>query len=367
MQGMPESKFFSESYAEALRRFLVSVAESGGSGNSYPIRSQDSLSIDVATLGARDAPTVLVSSGLHGIEGFFGSAIQLALLEKLQREPDSSVRYVLVHALNPYGFANLRRVNEDSVDLNRNFHSNPDDYAGAPQAYAGLDSFLNPTSAPPRIDLFKAKAVWLILRHGFHALKQVVAGGQYEHPRGLFFGGNGPCESTRIVFEHCQNWIGEANRVVHIDLHSGLGGYGDYKLLLNTNAASPDYAWYATNFGQEKIEPLDANQGTAYHVSGLYGNWMQERFSSKEYRFLCAEFGTYPALRVLASLRRENRAYRFCKKGERKYADAKAELKECFCPSDLKWKNQVVRSGLAIIEQAAAAVGSSAYRRSSQS
>jgi len=28
---------------------------------------------------------------------------------------------VLVHAINPYGFAWTRRVNEDNVDLNRNF------------------------------------------------------------------------------------------------------------------------------------------------------------------------------------------------------------------------------------------------------
>ncbi|MCP4200482.1 MAG: DUF2817 domain-containing protein, partial [bacterium] len=36
-------------------------------------------------------------------------------------------RVVIVHALNPYGFAHLRRADEDNVDLNRNFvdHSKP--------------------------------------------------------------------------------------------------------------------------------------------------------------------------------------------------------------------------------------------------
>ena len=31
-----------------------------------------------------------------------------------------SVRVVIVHAVNPYGFACGRRFNEDGVDLNRN-------------------------------------------------------------------------------------------------------------------------------------------------------------------------------------------------------------------------------------------------------
>ena len=33
----------------------------------------------------------------------------------------ADVRVVMIHALNPYGMAWVRRVNEDNVDLNRNF------------------------------------------------------------------------------------------------------------------------------------------------------------------------------------------------------------------------------------------------------
>src|SRR5690606_39367139 len=28
---------------------------------------------------------------------------------------------LLIHAINPYGFSHIRRVNEDNIDLNRNF------------------------------------------------------------------------------------------------------------------------------------------------------------------------------------------------------------------------------------------------------
>src|SRR6185295_5475632 len=94
---------------------------------------------------------------------------------------------ILVHILNPYGMAWLRRCNENNVDLNRNF-LNDETYSGAPAAYAQLNSFLNPAS-PPGFDFFTLRAAGLILRHGMPALKQSVVGGQYEYPGGLFFGG----------------------------------------------------------------------------------------------------------------------------------------------------------------------------------
>ena len=67
-------------------------------------------------------------------------------LSQAQSQP--SLRYVLIHGVNPFGFSNLRRCNEDNVDVNRNFLESGDDYMGAPDGYAGLDSFLNPESPP---------------------------------------------------------------------------------------------------------------------------------------------------------------------------------------------------------------------------
>jgi hypothetical protein len=45
------------------------------------------LTIDVAVVGVKD-PTwsLIVSSGLHGVEGFFGSALQTAYVRQVQRQ-----------------------------------------------------------------------------------------------------------------------------------------------------------------------------------------------------------------------------------------------------------------------------------------
>jgi hypothetical protein len=122
------------------------------------------LTIDVAVVGVED-PTwsLVVSSGLHGVEGFFGSALQTAYLRQVQRQDviDSKGQLVLIHAINPFGFFALRRVNEDNVDLNRNFLVTGETYSGSPQLYKDLDDFLNPASPPHQFDGYLIKALWI--------------------------------------------------------------------------------------------------------------------------------------------------------------------------------------------------------------
>jgi hypothetical protein len=117
----------------------------------------DELGTDVAVLKGAGSPErfLIHLSGIHGVEGYAGSAIQSASLKYLgeqynknkqdkeefktsneeedveQEENDVySPTIVFVHAMNPYGFANNRRVNEDNVDLNRNFLTE-DDFVAA--------------------------------------------------------------------------------------------------------------------------------------------------------------------------------------------------------------------------------------------
>lgn len=84
----------------------------------------DELTIDVARFSPqRPERLIVLSSGLHGVEGYLGSAVQCAILEEELEgwTPPDRLAVVMIHALNPYGFAFHRRVNENNVDLNRNF------------------------------------------------------------------------------------------------------------------------------------------------------------------------------------------------------------------------------------------------------
>jgi hypothetical protein len=355
-----DSAHFSRTYKEARQRFKGAAEKARAAITSYgvDVDADGDLTVDVAVMGEDGAPAVLVSSGVHGVEGFFGSAVQRALLKRFKEAASRcNVKYVLIHALNPFGFSRLRRFNENNVDLNRNFLLDGASYRGAPDGYGELDGFLNPRSKPSRFEPFRLKALWYIQRMGLQSIKQSVAGGQYEYPDGLFFGGNEASSSARLVSENCDAWLGSSPSCVHIDLHTGLGEYGAYKLLLTKDADSTDLSWYADAFGEECVEPLTDQESTAYVTPGSFGEWMEERFSDREYRYVMAEFGTYDEVRVLAALRAENRAHHYCVPESALYRSAKEELLECFCPKDPSWRSRVVSSGLKVIEQAAQSLG----------
>src|SRR5687767_5641351 len=115
---------FSGAYAEARTKFQDAAKAAGASLSSYvhPERGPDGgeLATDVAWIGPADAAGVLVLvSGTHGVEGHCGSGAQVDWLrrgEAAHRAPNVAV--MLIHAINPYGFAWSRRVTHENVDLN---------------------------------------------------------------------------------------------------------------------------------------------------------------------------------------------------------------------------------------------------------
>ena len=309
---------FSGSYQVARERFREAARAVPAPLEHYPVAGQGpdgrELAIDVALVGARNPRcAVVVSSGLHGVEGFFGSAVQLAWLRRLRERAVSipgGTLVVLLHVLNPFGFAWRRRANEDNVDLNRNFLGDGETYAGTPEHYDRVHDLLNPATPPSWLDAFRVRAAWAIRRHGLAALQHAVASGQYEHPSGLFFGGREAAASTRVVQERFWNWTRAADEVVHLDLHTGLGVYADYRLLIEPPHLA-DVSWYRSRFDPERVAPV--GEDTPYAARGVMGAWLARHARSRSYRFACLEFGTYSALRVLAALRAENRDPSSCR------------------------------------------------------
>ena len=101
------SPYFSKSYSDAKRLFLNKAQDVGAKLFHLPLKAigtnNKQLSIDIAWLGNPSPKKVLIhSSGLHGVEGFAGSAIQIALLNRLP-EIGSDGAIILVHIINPYG------------------------------------------------------------------------------------------------------------------------------------------------------------------------------------------------------------------------------------------------------------------------
>src|SRR5688572_13951314 len=197
---------FSESYAEARAKFCGAAAEAGGSIRSWlnaNARGPDGelLYLDTARFGAHDAANMLVLiSSTHGVEGHCGSGAQIAWLRtggpaKLPKDTGA----LLIHAINPYGFAWTRRVTEDNVDLNRNFVDHDKAYPKNEGYLALADAVLprdwNDASLAETERVFASYAQ----THGAFGLQGALSGGQYTHADGIFFGGNRPAWSNRTL------------------------------------------------------------------------------------------------------------------------------------------------------------------------
>jgi hypothetical protein len=216
-------------------------------------------------------------------------------------------------------------------------------YAGAPATYSKLDWFLNPQSPPAR-DFYTLRAGWLVFRYGMPALKMAVVGGQYEYPKGLFFGG----KRLQEVGEKYQAFLTErlisAERLVAIDVHTGIGNYGEDILMVEPK----DYSALRPMFGERVASP-DPEKSDSYSVRGALETMFSRAMPKAEVFAITQECGTYSPTKVLHALREENRWHHYGA-GTLDHR-TKRILKETFCPSDETWRESVLNRGRELLKQ----------------
>ncbi len=114
---------FPPSYEAARSEFLSITEALKGKHNAYPCpgTTQDGklLFTDALWLGSENAEKVFVLlAGTHGVEGLVGSAIEqdfLLLYANREIKLPEGTAFLIVHALTPWGYAWLRRCDEDGV------------------------------------------------------------------------------------------------------------------------------------------------------------------------------------------------------------------------------------------------------------
>ena len=345
---------FTPDYSTARTRFRDAVGRAGGRLTALPLTTAgpagEDLTIDIAWFGAEKPRRAFVhSSGVHGVEAFAGSAIQLQWLDDGIPEVPMDSAIVLLHVVNPHGMAWLRRVNEHNVDLNRNLLGPGEAYEGAPDGYAELDSFLNPSS-PPSIDLFYLRAAWLIVRVGVPVLRQTIAGGQYINPKGLFFGGSTLEEGPRKIQQFVRERLADVLHLVVVDVHTGLGPFGVDTLLVHAGDEGTDmFARMRETFG-DRVSSMDPERGPAYRIKGASDTMYPRALPDADVFFVAQEFGTSNVVQVVRALRAENRWHH--------YGDGsldhptKHNLLRTFVPEDASWRSRVLERGRVVTGQA---------------
>lgn len=343
---------FSPDYRSARDRFRDAARHAGATLDALLLQArgplQEILTIDIARLGERGARRILLhTSGLHGVEAFAGSAVQLATLANPPALP-GGCELVLVHVLNPYGMAWLRRANENNVDLNRNFLRAHERWDGAPMLYPRLDPLLNPPSAPVR-DGFWLRLALLAMRHGPRAVRQAIAEGQYEFPRGLFFGGKSLEPGPRLYLDWLRQNFAQATHLFALDFHTGLGRSGESTLILEPGTGATPASALAGALGNRLVDP--ATGDAVFRIRGGMGGVLPQVLPGARIDFLLQEIGTHPTLAVLQALRDENRCHYFSAAGIRH--PAKLALLDALSPASVTWRRRAIDHGLALLHTAA--------------
>ena len=347
--------YFSDNYFLARKRFIKAgtaagavmsqlVIDEGGPGNEL-------LSIDIAWLGSLSPRRVLVHvSGVHGVEGFAGSAIQLKILEEDQELPNDSA-VILVHVLNPYGMAWLRRYNESNVDLNRNFRFKSDDWVEDSGLYADLNQFLNPTDHKI-FDSFLLQALLARVKYGSEALRKTIPKGQSINPKGLFYCGKHLEQGPALYSQWVSNSFKSVERMIILDVHTGLGKSGQESLF--HRIAATDSAALSKKLNRNLLADYTSEGVLSYSFKGAHAEAYLRLADHCNIDFVSQEFGTYPNLYVLQALRDENRSHNW--RGVPELDKTKLRLKEAFNPDNRGWQSQILNDGLALFNNAAKAV-----------
>ncbi len=345
---MTLADYFSDDYGEARSKFMAACGatdiqvQSFQNPNAGP--KGEPIYTDVANLGPREANAVLVlGSGTHGVEGFCGSGLQTRLLgEDLASRLKADQRVVMIHAMNPYGFAHLRRVNEDNVDLNRIFVDHSEPHPENPN-YDALANVIAPKAYWPiasGVSLARLRLHQVI--HGKAALQAAISSGQYAHPQGLFYGGRCAVWSNKTFATIVQRELSDATRVVFVDFHTGLGLYGHGEIITNDLTGSPAYKRAVTWWG-ERVETTRNGGAAGADLTGPIRVALTDMVPQSEVTAVSLEFGTSSLVTVLRAMQAENWLHHHGAADHPRAAKIKTEMRRVFYPDTDDWKALVWR------------------------
>jgi len=352
-------KFYSENWFEATSKF-AKRAMNVGVFSAYKTPDMQ-YEITCVTIGCGDNK-IVINSGVHGIEGYFGSAAQNMFLanmvSKISEPALDKFSIVLIHVINGWGMQNrMREVfdkkNGGLIDLNRNFGI---DFAKPEQLpnnhkYAIAHPVL--LSKPDKI--IKKEAIKKFRQeHLKDGVWAAISHGQYYEPYGLFYGGCERLPENAATMRIYDDIMGKnAKSLISIGLHTGLGRFYRKKADVTSSLlVSHPETHKNTLFFKEKLAPNvpitpDNNAISGPTLLGDLVDCLENRYKSRNIPVYTADFeigtGEFPIMSPV---------YKRMDMGDARYDllhygkinnETWANLTESWYPSDVRWKNAALR------------------------
>jgi hypothetical protein len=362
--------YFQKSYVESREAFYLQVKGLKTKFNGVqlfyrkvPSKIDNDLTIDFCYIPAQKEPKKLLifSSGVHGVEGFVGSAVQQMFMnEVLDGEMLDEVGILLVHGINPYGFKYIRRVTENNIDFNRNCHTENSLFASGNDGYEDLYGMLNPEGKADLGSLknkfFMMVAINKLLKESMASLRQAVLQGQYEYDQGLYFGGNRFEPQLEILSEVFKEVSSDYDTVFNIDLHTGFGERGTSHLFPNPIDDNKVKASLETIFAGYEINWGDSKD--FYIINGSFTDYIGKLLPDKFYLPMMLEFGTLNSKTTLGSVKSihnmvmENQGTQYGYKSTEDSLKIKQSFMEMYNPSSDKWRTKIMNDSKVILKRA---------------
>lgn len=352
---------FSDSYEESRAKFragldVVRAFWPNAGMSAVPIGNLgEDLTIDFIEAFPVAAPkrALIITSGEHGCEAFAGAAVIQHFLHEFPRRMDpAATGLLLVHSINPWGMKHLRRVNENNVDLNRNFVWDWDAEQKDNPDYRSLETLLNPPGSivHPVIELDRLmhRLIRLAVTGQAGRLKGAVLRGQYEFPRGIYYGGCQYEDSSRCMMALYRKVLQAYDQILHLDIHTGYGP-ARAMTIVNSPLEKRNGPELQRAFGYPHV--VSATPGEFYAIAGDMIDYiyrLRDRdFPERRLYATCFEFGTLgdSFAAQIDSLRRmiaENRAYWHGTRREKIDASIRRSFRSMFQPESKRWKKNAL-------------------------
>jgi hypothetical protein len=328
--------------------------------HSYAVDARAGLLVTAAELPARKPRKLYVlTTGIHGIEGYAGSAIARHLLMRLLARLDPvDTSLLVVHALNPFGFKHMARVNANNVDLNRNCQ-----IEGQPlfetdsTAFSALASVLA-AQGPARVrklDItnFYATLMAAYARHGARTLRQATLGGQYVDSQAVFYGGDRVQPEIAFFQQLFARLAQQHAEILLTDLHTGYGLRGEAYPLFG-RADSPEVRAF-TELGVSDERGRDNTYTVHGDLVGYCHATAKRLRPDGVFDGLVIEIGTHglsvrQQLSDLYTVVLENQLRQHGADASAEY-HVRKEFRELFYPSDREWQARAVSVGARAVER----------------
>jgi hypothetical protein len=364
------SKYFSNNYHEAREKFRDAAKNKGLVLSSEEIKNEQTehaneLTVDIAYSNpsndnSHSDKLLIIVSGVHGVEGYTGSAAQLIFLNNIYDKYKDKFVILLIHAYNPYGFNFNRRVNENNVDLNRNClnHYNIKYSDDSLQKIVRSHKSVFSPEKPRRNGLIEESKYSLILaksvmKHGIENTISAGYMGQNIYPKGVSYAGISEEASTRIFKKLINEYTSKFKKVFLMDIHTGIGRKNILSALTNVQNQSNDFLFLKKIVKNVKSRKFSSTIGLRH--KGHIAEYFMENSKARKNIDLLIEFGTVSNISStlsLAALSRinleENQITHF---GPKKKLDAaRMKLKKAYYPNTNVYKKTIIKKSEEVFE-----------------